>query len=307
MNILIAGGSGLIGRALIQKLSDSGHQIAILSRNPAKVPGVPESVQVIGWDSKTTAGWGAVVNQMDVIVNLAGAPLNGNGLLDIWLTERRKHDVLHSRLDAATALLDAVEQGQNRPSAFLQASAVGYYGAHGDEVIVESGDAGSDFLSSVQVQAEQVSARAANLGMRHIIFRTGLVLDGNEGALQYFKLQHALFVGGKMGSGKQYYSWIHLEDEAAALQFLIENQQASGAYNLTAPNPVTNAEFSKILGRVMKRPSYFPVPAFLLRLVLGEVSMVVLEGQRVIPDRLLNEGFEFQYANLENALQDVLN
>jgi uncharacterized protein (TIGR01777 family) len=306
MNVMIAGGSGLIGRALTKELLEHGHQVWILSRKPDLVNGLQDSVKVIGWDGKTTQGWGQVVNKVDVIVNLAGSPLNGNGPLDIWLTKKRRELLLKSRLDSTRALLNGVREASEKPSKFIQASAVGIYGPRGDELIDESNQPGTDFLADVQVQSERASEEASKLGMRRIVIRTGLVLDKDEGAFQYFKLQFSLFAGGRMGSGEQYYSWIHIQDEAAAIRFLLENENAEDVYNLTAPNPVRNYEFSKTLGDVMGRPSLFIIPGFLLRLVLGEISAVVLDGQRVLPKRLEELGYKFQYESIRDALADVV-
>jgi uncharacterized protein (TIGR01777 family) len=306
MKILITGGTGLIGRELSKQLIENGHAVYVLSRNPNKAHELHDSVIMLAWDGKTVGAWGDYVNEIDVIVNLAGAPLNGKGPLDIWLTQKRKHELVQSRVNATNALLDCVEKADRKPLLFVQASAIGYYGPRGDELILESEPAGNDFLASVQVQSEKVSERALELGMRRIVVRTGLVLAKNEGALQYFKLQHALFAGGRIGSGKQYYSWIHLQDEAAAIRYLIEQDDASGIFNFTSPNPATNKEFSKTLGRVMNRPTFFVIPEFLIRLVLGEIADVIVEGQRVIPDQLQKFGFEFQYPELYEALEDVI-
>ena len=306
MEILIAGGSGLIGQAVTDKLIKNGHRVWILTRNPANLQNDGDFVRYVLWDGKTPAGWGKIVNDMDAIVNLAGAPLNGEGPFDIWLTNKRKKLLLESRLDTTKALLDAVAEAETRPSVFLQGSAIGYYGPRGSEVIDESGSAGNDFLASVQIQAEQASERAVELGLRRIVVRTGLVLDKKEGALQYFKFQTALFAGGRMGNGKQYYSWVHIDDEAKAICFLLEHKDAAGIFNLTAPNPVTNQVFAKTIARVMRRPSFFIVPNFLLKLVLGEISTVILDGQRVLPEKLQALGYEFSYPELEQALADVV-
>ena len=305
MKVLIAGGSGLIGQALTKELIENDHEVYILSRTSKKFDDSNDRIRMIMWDARTTDGWGKIVNEVDAIVNLAGTPLNGDGPLDIWLTKKRRIQLLTSRLDSTKALLAGVRESEKKPRVFIQASAIGYYGPRGDEQIYEMEPPGDNFLSDVQVQAERASEEAHSLGMRRIIIRTGLVLDKNEGAFQYFKLQFSLFVGGKMGSGKQYYSWIHIKDEAAAIRFLLEVDDAEGPYNLTAPNPVTNKEFAKTLGRTMRRPSFFPLPEFIMRAVLGEISTVVLDGQRVIPARLQELGFEFQYPDLFEALESV--
>lgn len=306
MNVLIAGGTGLIGRALTSELLEHGHEVYILSRSPQHSDKLPPAVKMLKWDGKTAAGWADAVNEIDAVVNLAGTPLDGNNILQIWLTKKRKEQIISSRLDTTKALLEGIRLAKKKPEVFVLGSAVGIYGFSEDEPIDESGLPGDDFFSETQILNEQASEEAEALGLRRVMVRTGLVLDGKEGSFQYFKFQTALFVGGRMGSGKQYYSWIHIRDEARAIRFLIENKNASGPFNLTAPNPVKNKTFAKILGKVMHRPSFFVVPAFMMRLVLGEVSAIILEGQRAVPAKLQAMGFEFRFPDLEGALEDIL-
>lgn len=306
MKILIAGGTGLIGKALSDELVRHGHQVFVLSRSPANPAKAPVKVKMLSWDGKTTQGWADILNEVDAVVNLAGAPLDGNGIFNIWLTEKRKALIVSSRLDTTNALIEGIRQAENKPRVFVQGSAVGYYGFSDDEIIDETGKPGNDFFSDTQIQNEEASAVVEALGIRRVIARTGLVLDRDHGSFQYFKLQSALFVGGRMGSGEQYYSWIHIKDEAAAIRFLIEHEEARGPFNLTAPNPVKNKTFAKILGKVMRRPSFFVVPTFLMRLVLGEVAAIILEGQRAVPAKLQALGFQFQFPELEEALTDIL-
>lgn len=306
MNILISGGSGLIGSALTKELAKDRHRVSILSRSPEKVRDVPQNVQVLGWDGKTAAGWGNIIGEIDAVINLAGSPLNGNGPLDMWLTRKRKKELLESRLNASHALIEGIRITENKPKIFIQASAVGYYGPLGNEIVDESQPAGEDTLAQVQYQSEKSTQVLDEMGIRRVIIRTGLVLAKNADALSYFKLQFSLFAGGRIGSGEQYYSWIHINDEVKAIKFLIENKAAVGPFNLVSPNPVMNKEFAKTLGKVMKRPSFFVIPAFLMRLVLGEVSTVVLDGQRLSPKKLESLGFTFQYPELLEALEDVI-
>ncbi|MFC1878829.1 TIGR01777 family oxidoreductase, partial [Chloroflexota bacterium] len=186
-------------------------------------------------------------------------------------------------------------------------SAVGYYGPHTDENIDEDIPAGDDYLASVCADWEAASARVENFGVRRVIIRIGLMFTAQGGIFTRLQLPFKLFAGGPMGSGKQYYSWIHMQDGVAAIRFLIENKQAQGAFNLTAPNPVTSRHFGLTLGKVMGRPSLLPVPGFALKIALGEVSMTALTGQRVIPKRLLEMGFDFKYPDLEDALLEIVN
>jgi len=306
MKILISGGTGLIGTALTGQLVRNGHYVFILSRSPEKIGKTLENVRTLKWDAKTSAGWADSLEPIDAVVNLAGYPLNGVHPLDIWLTKRRRIQLLSSRLDAANALVEWIRKTEHKPKVFIQASAIGYYGPQGNQVVDEHHPPGTDFLARVQVEAEKSTEILEAMGVRRVIARTGLVLAEKGSALEYFKLQFRLFAGGRMGSGRHYYSWIHIRDEVAAIQFLIENEAASGAYNLTSPHPATNLEFAKTLGRVMRRPSSFIIPAFALRLALGEVSTVVLDGQRTTSKKLEDLGFTFSFPNLESALSDVL-
>ena len=306
MNILISGGSGLVGSALTKELVKDGHRVFILSRSPENVTDLPENVQVLVWDGKSAIGWGYIMDGIDAVVNLAGSPLNGNNPLDIRLSKKRKKLLLESRLNASHALIECIRKTEKKPKVFIQASAVGYYGPLGNEVVDESQPAGDDFLAQVQYKSERSTEALEEIGVRRVVIRTGLVLAKNADALGYFILQFSLFAGGRMGSGEQYYSWIHINDEVAAIKFLIENESAVGPFNLVAPNPVKNKEFAKVLGKVMKRPASFVIPAFLMRLVLGEVSTVVLDGQRLSSKKLEILGFTFQYPELKEALEDVI-
>jgi hypothetical protein len=301
--VIITGGSGLIGRAVAAELAGAGFQVVVLSRRPrpAQALGLPDRVAVTGWDGRSAQGWGQLADGARAIVNLAGASLAGGR----WSAERKRL-ILDSRLHAGGAVLQAVEQAGRKPQVVIQASAVGYYGRRGDEEISEDSPAGEDFLAQVCLAWEASTQAVAGMGVRHVVIRTGIVLSAGEGALPRLALPFRLFLGGRLGSGRQWVSWIHLADEAAAIRFLIEQPAASGAFNLTAPQPVTNAEFGKILGQVLRRPAWLPAPAFALRLALGELATTVLDGQRVVPRRLLQLGFSFRFPQAAPALQDIL-
>ena len=243
-------------------------------------------MQVVGWDAKTAQGWEYLVDGADAIVNLAGESIGGTGLVPSRWTGARKQRILQSRLDAADAVVQAVKAAEHKPRVVIQASAVGYYGVTGDEVVTETSAAGNDFLARVCVQWENASAPLDDLGVRRAIIRTGLVLSPEEGVLPRLMLPFRLFAGGTLGSGKQWYPWIHSDDVVRAIRFLIDTEDATGAFNLTAPNPLTNRDFSRVLGRVMHRPAAIPVPAFTLRLALGEMATLVLDGQRAVPQKL---------------------
>jgi hypothetical protein len=299
MKVIITGGSGLIGQALCRKLAGDKHQVTILSRNPDEVRGLPSGIEVERWDGRSSDGWGHRVEGADAIINLAGSNL-GEGR---W-TEARKREIMDSRLNAGRAVVEAVSKAANKPRALIQASAVGYYGEHDNEELTEQTGPGSDFPARVCVEWEASTEPVDAMGVRRTIIRTGVVLSKRGGALPRMELPFKLFAGGPIGSGKQPFPWIHIEDEARAILWLVERGGA-GPYNLAAPQVLTNAEFSKALGRAMGRPSIMPVPAFALKTLYGEMSIILLEGQRATPQRLLSEGFDFRYPEAEAALHDL--
>ena len=306
MRVIITGGSGLIGRALTENLTKDGHEAIILSRNPGKVRGLPAGSRALAWDAKTAQGWGAQADGADAIVNLAGESLKGRGFLPSRWTKRRKQAIRQSRLDAGAAVVAAIRQAKRKPKALVQASAVGYYGPHGSEPLDEQAAPGRDFLAGVCVDWEASTAEVELLGVRRAIARTGLPLTMRGGAFPLLVLPFRMFGGNTFGSGRQFYPWIHFDDAIAALRLLIENPEASGPYNISAPNPVSNRDFARTLGRVLHRPAWVPVPRFALQLALGEVSTVVMDGQRALPQKLLEAGFAFQYTDLEAALAELL-
>lgn len=305
MRIIIAGGSGLIGRALTESLLADGHDVIILSRK-AQPGGLPMGAQVRLWDGKTANDWGHLADGAGAIVNLAGEAIGGTGFLPPRWTPRLKQAIFESRRNAGQAILEAANAAKKKPGVVIQASAIGYYGPHGDESLTEDSAAGHDFPAQVCAEWEAATVPVTDLGMRHAAIRTGLVLDPDDGVLPRLMLPFKLFGGGPLGSGRQFMSWIHIADEIAAIRFLIEQTSASGAFNLTAPNPVTNRELATTLGRVMHRPSFVPAPRFAFQLAFGEVATIVVDGQRVLPHRLLDMGFTFRFADLEPALRDLL-
>jgi uncharacterized protein (TIGR01777 family) len=305
MRIIVTGGTGLIGQALSADLSKGGHKVIILTRNPRQHEATKDKIQHVKWDAQTSAGWGHLADGADAIVNLAGESLAGEGFLPTRWSVKRKQSILNSRVNAGNAVVEAVQQASNKPKVVIQASAVGYYGVHEDEEITEASPPGNDFLAEVCKAWEHSSAAVAAMGVRHVIIRTGIVLTTKDGALPRLALPFKLFAGGPLGSGRQQMPWIHIDDEVAAIRFLIENDQASGGYNLSAPNPVSNKQFANVLGKVLHRPSFMPTPGFAFKIAFGEVSMVILEGQRAVPKRLLEAGFQFRFASLEAALRDL--
>lgn len=302
MRVIITGGTGLIGRALATDLAAAGREVVVLSRDPGRAPAMPPGVQVVKWDGRTAQGWGALADGAEAIVNLAGESIAGGR----W-TPARKGRIRESRLAAGAAVVEAVAAARRKPYAVVQASGVGYYGPRGDELIPETAPPGSDFLGRLAVEWEASTAPVEALDVRRVIIRTGVVLSRQGGALPRLILPFRFFAGGPLGSGRQWVPWIHITDQVRAIRFLMENNNAvSGAYNLVSPNPVTNAQLSRALGRALRRPSWIPVPSPALRLLLGEMADVLLTGQRAVPQRLLEAGYAFRFPDLEAALADLL-
>lgn len=302
MQILIAGGTGLIGKALYTELTADGHDVTILSRNPDKArTSMPAETKFAQWDGKTAVGWGDLVDGSDAIINLAGA-----GIADRRWSAARKAVVYQSRMDVGNAIVEAVTAATVKPAVVIQASAVGYYGAdNGDTELTEASGPGSDFLAQVCFDWESSTAALDSMGIRRPILRTGIVLSNKGGAWPKIKLPFMLFAGGPLGSGKQWYPWIHMTDEVRAIKFILENPEANGSFNLSAPTPVTNKELAKITGSVMGRPSFFPAPGFALKIALGEMATIVLDGQRVVPHKLEEMGFTFKYPDAESAVREL--
>ncbi len=306
MRLIVTGGTGLIGRALVASLASDGHEVIVLSRNPGRKFDFPSGVTVQGWDAKTTHGWGHLVEGIDAVVNLAGESLAGEGFFPRRWTAARRKRIRDSRLNAGEAIAQAVEAAAHKPEVIVQAAAIGYYGPRGDEALTEEDSPAQDFLAQLCVDWEHSTARVEEMGVRRAVIRSGLVLSMDGGAFPRMLLPYKLFAGGPFGHGRQVNSWIHMADEVAAIRFLIEYKEARGAFNLTAPSPVSNRAFGKTLGKVIRRPSYMPVPGFAMKLMFGEVSTVVLDGQRVLPKGLQGLGFTFQFPELEGALRDLL-
>jgi len=307
LKVIITGGTGLIGRELSADLAADGHEVIVLSRAPETSEGLPAGVRAERWDGRTADGWASLADGADAVVNLAGASISGEGLLPSRWTDERKRLIRESRLNAGRAVVDAVRQTSRKPHAVIQASGVGIYGPRGDDPVAEDGPVGQDFLASFAANEWETStATVEAMGVRRAIIRSGVVLSKAGGALRPMLLQFRLFAGGPIGSGKQWLSWIHAKDEARAIRFLIENQSAAGPFNLSAPQAVTNVQFARTLGRVMRRPSWLPLPGIAMRAAFGQVSGLLLTGQRVVPRHLLDLGFRFRFPDLEEALRDAL-
>jgi uncharacterized protein (TIGR01777 family) len=303
MRVIITGATGFIGKALCPELVEAGYEVVTLSRNrETGTKTLGEKVKVAQWDGKTAKSWGDLVNGAYAIINLAGENISSGR----W-TEKRKKEILESRLSAGKAVVEAVKHAKEKPKVVIQVSAIGYYGSRGDEKVDEESAPGKGFLPGVAQQWE-LSTKAVELfGVRHIVIRTGIVLGKDGGAFPRLALPFRLFFGGSLGSGEQWFSWIHLKDEVRAIRFLIEKEDLEGVFNLTAQGAVKEKDFARILGHVLRRPSWFPVPGFALRLLLGEMAdEALLTGQRVAPKRLLAAGFSFKYVDAETALREIL-
>lgn len=301
MHVVIAGGTGLLGVALTSKLLSNGHRVTVLSRRTGtSLDGVNE----VTWSPDGSLGpWSRTVDGADVVVNLAGA-----GIADRRWTDARKALLRTSRLDSTKSLVAAVNAADAKPRVFVQGSAVGYYGAGlDDRPLDESSPAGTGFLSELALEWEAQAQVAAAAGSRLVVIRTGVVLSREGGALPPMALPFRLFVGGPIGTGRQYLSWIAVDDWTSMVTWAIDTPSVSGSLNATAPEPVTNAEFSKELARVLGRPNLFRVPSIALRLLFGELAdAALLGGQRVVPRKALDLGFRFKYATLPDALAHIL-
>jgi uncharacterized protein (TIGR01777 family) len=306
MRVVITGGTGLIGRAVARDLGAAGHDAVVLTRNLDKVKGLPPGVRAMQWDGKTGDGWASLLDGDTAILHLAG-----EGIADGRWSEERKRRIRDSRVGSGKAVLDAIRKSKARPRALLQASAVGYYGPCGDELVTEEHPAGGDFLAAVCQEWEASTAEAETLGVRRALLRTGIVLSPEGGALPKMALPFRLGIGAPLGAGRQWFPWIHVEDEIGAIRFLLEREEARGPFNLTAPRPVTNREFGALLGRALRRPNPLQalglgVPTPLFRLALGEMAEALLHGQRAVPQRLQELGYTFRHSEAETALRDLV-
>jgi uncharacterized protein (TIGR01777 family) len=299
MKIVIAGGSGFLGTALTRALIQAGNAVAILTRGSA---GEAAGVRHVTWTPDGDTGrWAAALAGADVVVNLAGESIAAGR----W-SAARKHRIEASRLHATRSLVTAIAAQNPRPRVFVSASAVGYYGPRGDDLITEAAGPGHDFLAGVCAKWEAEAERAGDLGVRVLQSRTGLVLARGGGALPKMLLPFRLGGGGPLASGSQYWPWIHLDDWVRLISWTLGAPALSGPFNATAPTPVTNAEFSRALGRAMHRPALLPAPAFALRLMLGEMAdALLLSGQRAIPAKAIATGFVFRFTTVGDALADL--
>ena len=306
MHIIIAGGSGLIGRELTYAFVIDGNDVTILSRNPEKVKDIPDGVKILQWDARNVQDWGNEIPHTDVVINLVGENLSGKGLFPSRWTKERKELLLRSRVDAGKVLAKAIKVSDKKPAIFIQASGIGTYGTNPEKIFTEESKVGDDFLANLCKEWEASSESVEVFGVRRVVVRFGVVLSTNGGALRPLLFPYKLYIGGPIGNGQQVHSWIDIIDVVNAIQFLIDHDYARGVFNLSSPNPVTNNEFGKAISMVMRRPHYLPIPGFVMHLAFGEVADMVLKGQRVLPKKLLDGGYIFKYPTLVNALNELL-
>lgn len=296
MKIAIAGGTGFVGQELTKLLREQGHEIYILTRSEEKYV---DGVQYLSWMNGSKID--DFLEDLDAFVNLAGVSLNDGR----WTTQQ-KNAIYNSRMDTTDEVLRIFNQLNERPNVFINASAVGIYPTSTTAVYTESSsEKAHSFLGKTVDDWEQKALQAEQLGIRTCLMRFGVILGKNEGALPLIALPYKFFVGGTVGSGEQWLSWIHVEDVARAILHAIETTELSGPINVTSPNPKRMRGFGKIVARVLRRPHWLPVPSFALQLALGEKSVLVLEGQYVTPEKLLMSGFTFKFSSLENTIKDL--
>lgn len=303
MKILISGSTGLVGSAVVDNLGHQGHDVIRLRRPGTELPKTtpsPGLPQVL-WNPQSGL-LNSRAEQVDAIIHLAGASIAGHRWTTAW-----KRELRDSRVAATRQLVASLRQLQRPPQVFIAASAIGIYGNRGDEELTESSPPGTDFLAQLTADWEAESARAAELGARVVILRFGVILAKHGGALPRMALPFRLGVGGKIASGRQWISWVTLEDVVSIIRFALETNLVSGPANAVSPNPARNAEFAKALGRVLHRPAIFPAPSFALRFALGELAdSLLLASQKVYPTKLQRLGYRFLYPDLDPALQAVL-
>jgi uncharacterized protein len=303
MRVVVTGGTGFIGTALCQRLLQDGHTPVVLTRDPAVAKRrLTAGVETTSWSPGQGGDWRAALDGSDAVINLAGESIAGRR----W-TARQKALIRDSRIQGTRALVQAISAVDRPPGVLLSASGTGYYGPRGAEPVDESTPPGDDFLATLCEEWEQAALDAEPLGVRVAVIRTGVVLGEKGGALEKILPPFKLFAGGPFGSGRQGFPWVHLADVVGIYLWALTEARASGPLNATGPEQVDNREFCQALGRVLDRPCWLPVPAFMLRMLLGEMAdPLLLQGQKVLPERTRHLGYRFRYSTVESALRDVL-
>ncbi|MSR78017.1 MAG: TIGR01777 family protein [Candidatus Omnitrophica bacterium] len=302
MKIIVAGGTGFVGKPLLSALLDGGHTVILLTRNSGHFQNASGSkLQLQTWDAQSTGDWTKQLEGADAVINLTGEGVAGKR----W-TAAQKKILLRSRIDSTHALVQALSQTTSKPKVLINASAIGYYGNIPAGNITETSAKGTGFLADLCDQWEKEALTAEALGIRVVRLRIGIVLERDGGALNKMLLPFKVGAGGPVGSGKQWLSWIHRDDLVAIILYALENPELSGAVNGTAPAPVTMKEFASSLGKALHRPAFLPVPGFVIKLLLGEMSSMLLDGQRALPEKLSKLEFRFKYPDLSGALKSIL-
>jgi uncharacterized protein (TIGR01777 family) len=300
MKILMTGGTGFVGSYLAARLLKDGHEVTILIRSQEEAKGAAPGVSLLQGNPTQRGTWQEAVPHNDAVINLAGAPI-----FTKW-TDEQKRAIRESRVSTTRNIVEAIENNPQKSFALFSTSAVGYYGFHEDEELTENSPPGDDFLATVAAEWEGEALKAQQKGARVVITRFGIVLGAGGGALGQMIPLFRKFAGGPIGSGQQWFSWVHTQDLAEAFLFLLAHPELSGPFNVCSPNPVRNRELAKALGEALHRPSFIPAPGFMIKLVLGEFGSVILKGQRVLPRRLLESGFVFQHPEIHQALESVV-
>jgi uncharacterized protein (TIGR01777 family) len=301
MKIFMTGGTGFVGTTLTKKLSQEKHQITILTRTLIEDSPLPEGVTYLEGDPAEKGVWQESVAEHEVVINLAGA-----SIFRRW-SESAKELIRDSRIHTTQNLVDALAPRKGKETLLLSTSAIGYYGFQEDEELGEKGAPGDGFLASLAQEWESAALKAEAFGAKVALLRFGIVLGKNGGALRQMVPLFNMYLGSPLGHGEQWFSWIHEEDLAGIYSYLIAERNISGPVNCTAPNPARNIDLTKTLAEVLGKPTFMPaVPGFMLRLIMGEFGSVLLEGQKVLPNRLLEMGFRFKFPRIKGALQDLL-
>ena len=301
MRVVVAGATGFIGRALCSELHKD-YEVIALTRDARRAAALETNwAKIVEWDGRSMGSWVQQADGAFAIINLAGE----NVASGRW-NKSKKAGILHSRLDSARAVLAAIKLVNKKPAVVIQASAIGYYGPCNNEKLDETSPAGKGFLADVCQKTEIIANQMETTGVRCVVIRTGIVLGSEGGALPRLMLPFRFFLGGHPGSGRQWFSWISLDDQVAAIKFLMENENLKGVFNLTSPQPVTMKKFCRKLGWIWIRPSWLFFPGFILRMTMGEMANeILLSGQRVLPKRLLDAGFEFKHPDVKKALYNI--
>lgn len=297
MKFLITGGTGFIGQNLCKKLLNENHQITILSRNKNKV------IKIFGNDVASISSCDEIANEekFDAVINLAG-----EGIAEKRWSEKQKEKLLNSRVKITKNLIELFFRLKNKPEIFISASAIGFYGSHDAEILNEDSKPNNEFTHQLCQSWENEARKAEDFGIRTCITRFGVVLGKNGGSIKKLEIPFKLGLGGRIGDGSQYFSWVHIDDVILGILFLVNGKNHSGIFNLTAPQAVTNSQFTKALGKALQRPTIFPMPALMVKILFGEMGeSLLLKGQRVFPKKLLESGFSFKYQNIDSALEDI--